>query len=64
MKNFVFLFALCSSFRNSDLRSRSTLFVASARLRVLKKLLSLERAKMKNFVFLFALCSLIRNFVG
>jgi len=49
MKNFVFLFALCSSFRNSDLRS---------------KLLSLERAKMKNFVFLFALCSLIRNFVG
>jgi len=45
MKNFVFLFALCSLIRNFDLRSRSTLFVASARLRVLKKLLSLERPK-------------------
>jgi len=66
--------------RTSDLQSRSTLCVASARLRVLKKVLSFgarpfgdasacqrqvwKKSKTKNFVFRFALLSLIRTFVG
>ena len=49
--------------RTSDLRSRSTLCGASARLRVLKKVLPLNRFNEK-ICFSLLLCSLIRTFAA